>query len=42
VSKYDYAGATAEIVVDDTDEEAFITQSKIKAEKYIDTRHMNI
>lgn len=40
VSKYDYAGATAEIVVDDTDRWAFVLQSKICAETYIDTRSM--
>ncbi len=37
VSKYDYAGATAEIVVDDTDKGAFVMQSKILPETYIDT-----
>lgn len=37
-SKYDYAWATAEIVVDDTDQNAFIAQSKIYPETYIDTR----
>lgn len=37
VSKYDYAGATAEIVVDDTDRGAFILQSKILPKTYIDT-----
>lgn len=37
VSKYDYAGATAEIVVDDTDKAAFMLQSKILPETYIDT-----
>jgi len=37
VSKYDYAGATAEIVLDDTDQNAFIAQSKIYPETYINT-----
>lgn len=40
VSKYDYAWAIAEIVVDDTDKSAFILQSKIMPEVYIDTRNM--
>lgn len=38
VSKYDFAWVTAEIVLDDTDSSAFILQSKILAETYIDTR----
>lgn len=38
VNKYDYAGATAEIVIDDTDQNAFIVQSKIYPETYIDTK----
>lgn len=37
VSKYDYAGATAEIVLDDKDQNAFIAQSKIYPETYINT-----
>ncbi len=40
VSKYDYTGATAEIVVDDTDRWAFILQSRIFPEIYINTRDM--
>lgn len=40
VSKYDYAGVTAEIVVDDTDQNSFITQSKIYPETYIDTTNL--
>ena len=38
LNKYDYAGANAEIVVDDTDQNAFIVQSKIYPETYIDTK----
>ncbi|MCX6824132.1 MAG: HAD hydrolase family protein [candidate division SR1 bacterium] len=38
VNKCDYAGATAEIVMDDTDINAFIVQSKILPETYIDTK----
>ncbi len=37
VNKYDYAWAEAEIVLDDTDVEAFILQSKIYPETYINT-----
>jgi hypothetical protein len=38
LNKYDYAGATAEIVIDDTDQNAFIVQSKILPKTYIDTK----
>lgn len=38
VNKYDYAWATAEIVIDDTDQNTFILQSKILPETYIDTK----
>ncbi len=37
VSKYDYAWATAEIVIDDTGQNSFIAQSKIYPEVYINT-----
>ncbi len=40
VSKYDYAGAVAEIVLDDNDKSAFILKSKILPLTYIDTRKM--
>jgi hypothetical protein len=34
-SKYDYAGATAEIVIDDKNEKVFTAQTRISAHKYI-------
>lgn len=40
LNKYDYAWATAEVVIDDTDRLAFITQSKITPETYIDVNNL--
>ncbi len=40
VSKYDYTWAQAEIVLDDTDIEVFVLQSKIYPENYIDTSNL--
>ncbi len=40
VSKYDHAWAIAEIVLDDTDRGAFVTQSKIYPETYINVNKL--
>lgn len=37
VSKYDYAGATAEIVIDDIDPNTLFVQNKLIGKQHIDT-----